>query len=955
MNEIIIAILLFIVCFTLLRYKFYSGVLLGLVLSTLLHKELFSIYIWDLLPIRIFMVAFLVNSIFEFFKFNGLSLKFIPYLKNPFIFLNIFIVISRLLSLINTQSLSSTVFLNIFYITVSVFLIHLSIKFNEAELLDTIKKYTLISVVLGLVTFIQLYFYFQYSYLFGAILNVAGRSVDVPEFSLSAEYLTNVLKLVVMTRVGSLFWDVNHFGGFVASTFMFSLAFLLTAKDKKSRIIFLISFLILGTVLFLTNSRSAWLLALVSLIITFTSLIYRKVGKKGIIYTLVIVSIVSTFLFFQYQDRNSLFREKVRSYFHYRLDSFDSHFLLLRGTVNVFDKYQIIGGGVGSFFEHFKSTETADEFLRRDPAGLSTKVPAHTIWGEVLSETGLVGISLFVLMVLLITSTHLYGMIHSNKDDFVLYSSFFGLTIGWLVAGIFYSYNSEFFYISLLLPFFYSYKKLGLDIYKLTDFYLKKSMYGNLILSLIAFYLIFFNLGVNKLIPYDEAIYAKVAKNMFESGDLFTLRWFEGSFWFEKPPLYFIVTSFFYSIFGVTEFSSRLFTAIAGLLLLLFTYKLSKLVFDDTKAAFFSVLALLTNVSFLYYSRAAMLDVIFTLFIVASTYFFIKFEKFGFKKDLIFTGIMIGLAVMTKNIIGLLPLGFFGIYYLVKILQNKENFKEIIVSSFFNMILIILVSLVVSVPWHLHMYLLYGDKFLNSYFGYHLFTRFGTVIEQKGGPWNFYLLVIQNSMRIYFAVLLPGLLYYFYHLYKNKFDNYKMFVFYSSLVILVLFSVSSSKLRWYIIPIYPFLSIIAGFFISYMLEMFNKYVKSSVMTFLVSFFIVVGSFYYLWIYRNMAYTSDLTGRMVEMILINNTQTINDAQNFYVDKVDLPLVQFYSEKNYTTELYRSLRAKLLINVSDKTNATFITSQSRFLDLQRVIPEITKIAENKDYVLGSLKLD
>jgi hypothetical protein len=76
---------------------------------------------------------------------------------------------------------------------------------------------------------------------------------------------------------------------------------------------------------------------------------------------------------------------------------------------------------------------------------------------------------------------------------------------------------------------------------------------------------------------------------------------------------------------------------------------------------------------------------------------------------------------------------------------------------------------------------------------------------------------------------------------------------------------------------------------------------------------------------------------------------------FIDKVDLPLILFYSEKNYQSVLYTSLRLNLQNYKANQTNATFITSQSRFLDIQRLIPEVTKIGENKDYVLGSLKLD
>jgi hypothetical protein len=261
MIEIITAILLFIVCFTLIRFKFYKSIIVALFLSTLLHKELFSIYIWDLLPIRIFMAAFLLSSLVDFIIFNKFSLKFLVYLKDPFILINLLLIVSRSISMVNTLNLRSSLSLTAFFISISVFLVTLYVKLDSSQFLDLIKKYVNVSLILGLITFVQLYFYFQYSFLFGAVLNVAGRSVDIPSFSPTASYFSDVLKIVVMTRVGSLFWDVNHFGGFIASTLVFAFAFLLNAKTKISRIYYFVTFSILGTVLFLTNSRSSFLSA----------------------------------------------------------------------------------------------------------------------------------------------------------------------------------------------------------------------------------------------------------------------------------------------------------------------------------------------------------------------------------------------------------------------------------------------------------------------------------------------------------------------------------------------------------------------------------------------------------------------------------------------------------------------------------------------------------------------
>ena len=133
MIEIITAALLFIVCLVLIRFKFYKSIVVALALSTLLHKELFSIYIWDLLPIRIFMAAFLLSSFIDFIIFNKFTLKFLTYLKDPFILINLLLVISRSISMVNTLNLRSSLSLTAFFISISVFLITIYIKLNSSD------------------------------------------------------------------------------------------------------------------------------------------------------------------------------------------------------------------------------------------------------------------------------------------------------------------------------------------------------------------------------------------------------------------------------------------------------------------------------------------------------------------------------------------------------------------------------------------------------------------------------------------------------------------------------------------------------------------------------------------------------------------------------------------------------------------------------------------------------
>ena len=950
MAEIALIALIFILSFILIRINFLSAVVLALVLSTFLHKELFSLYMWDLLPIRILMGAFLINSFYEFIKFNKLSLKFLQFLKDPFILLNLLILFSRIISTVNSLNLKASLNLNVFFISITVFIITVYIKIKPEGILDLIGKYINISVFLSLITFIQLYFYFKYSFLFGAILNIAGNSVDFPAFSLSSDFLTNSLKVVVMTRVGSLFWDVNHFGGFIAALITPLIAIIMSLDFKKDRFGWKIfSLIILLITLFLTNSRSAWIVSFISLLIYFSIVIYRKLGKRGVFYSLGILGFLSVILMGMYLDKSSFFREKVRSYFHYRLDSFDSHFLLLQGTVDVFNSYPFIGGGSASFFEHFKNTKTSNEFLRRDPAGLSVRVPAHSIWGEYLAETGLLGTSMFVLFVLFALGVYIYSIsLSKDSKTFFLITSFFSTFIGWMVGGIFYSYNSEFYYFLMMFPLIFTIKENKINLDEVLLFFKSRSYYSFILLIGLCFGLVFFNLGTNKLIPFDEAIYAKVSKNILTTQDYFTLTWVGGQkYWFEKPPLYFIITGFLFDTLGVSEFTARLTTALFSIACLIFTYKIGKLI-SSSRVGYLAVLALILNTSYLYYSRTAMLDVILTSLITISIYFYLKNTIENHESQLYLTGLFIGLAVLTKSIVGFLPLGYILFHQIYLIFIKNQNYKESIIK--FSKILGI--SVIVSLPWHLYMLYLHGNIFIDSYFGYHLFQRFSTEIEDKGGPWYYYINVIRNSMRLWFVLLIPSLVFALYKLRKNIKEKNIMFLLISSIITLLFFSISSSKLRWYVMPIYPFLSLIAAIFVGYLFEKFEKKSKSLILIFMGMFVFVLSNFAYFYSVRSMVYTGDLNGKTVSLLLRSNDVPKKEFDFIYLDKVDYPTALFYSEKEFEIVDYQTLKVKLNDIKQSGGKALFITGESRFRNMKSVIPEIQYVDGNNDYTLGSI---
>ena len=77
------------------------------------------------------------------------------------------------------------------------------------------------------------------------------------------------------------------------------------------------------------------------------------------------------------------------------------------------------------------------------------------------------------------------------------------------------------------------------------------------------------------LTDYDEATYAQVIQHSLNSENYFSFVR-GGSYWFEKPPLYFWQAFVTTKIFGFTEFALRLPSILCGVLGVYFTYLLGK-------------------------------------------------------------------------------------------------------------------------------------------------------------------------------------------------------------------------------------------------------------------------------------------------------------------------------------------------------------------------------------------
>lgn len=212
------------------------------------------------------------------------------------------------------------------------------------------------------------------------------------------------------------------------------------------------------------------------------------------------------------------------------------------------------------------------------------------------------------------------------------------------------------------------------------------------VLILIAGIVLFvpFN-GATHLFDWDEINFAESSREMIETDDYLTVQINYKPFW-EKPPLFLWMQVASMKLFGVNEFAARFPNAVCGIITLLLLYRLGSRIKSE-RFGLLWVLAYAGSVLPFFYFKSGIIDPWFNLFIFLGVYFLVRYtdESDHFNKTLIaiFSGITIGLAVLTKGPVGLLIPGLTGLVFLI---ARKFRVKVKILDLLFFLITFILVG-----------------------------------------------------------------------------------------------------------------------------------------------------------------------------------------------------------------------------------------------------------------------
>ena len=325
------------------------------------------------------------------------------------------------------------------------------------------------------------------------------------------------------------------------------------------------------------------------------------------------------------------------------------------------------------------------------------------------------------------------------------------------------------------------------------------------VILLIAFGLIWFsNLEYRKLVNPDEGRYAEIPREMVASGDWTTPRLNDIKY-FEKPALQYWATAVAYTLFGEHQWTARLWSALTGFLGVLMVFFTGRRLFGR-ETGWNAALVLASSLLWVLIAHVNTLDMGVSFFLSAAICAFVLAQQDGVAARtrlgwMLASWAALALAVLSKGLIGLiLPAAALAAYTLIERDWSLPGRSRIFTG--------IVLLLVITVPWFVAVSLA-NPEFFRFFFIHEHFERFLTKAHGRYQPMYYFVPVLLAGMLPWTGVLVDALARAWRRDPGQRFQT-RRFLLVWAVVVFLFFSVSSSKLVSYILPIFPALALLIG-------------------------------------------------------------------------------------------------------------------------------------------------
>jgi 4-amino-4-deoxy-L-arabinose transferase-like glycosyltransferase len=327
---------------------------------------------------------------------------------------------------------------------------------------------------------------------------------------------------------------------------------------------------------------------------------------------------------------------------------------------------------------------------------------------------------------------------------------------------------------------------------------------GHLAIFFIAVSIVLFlPVSFTHLFDWDEINFAESSREMLLSGNYVQVQINYEPF-MEKPPLFFWLQVLSYQIFGINEYAARFPNAIFGLLSVICLFLIGKKLQNPLFGLLWAAVYLGSFLPFIY-SKSGIIDPVFNFFIFIALYFLIrsaegiKSKQSAYHASL--SGLFAGLAVITKGPVALLLITLtVVIMWALKRFNKMSNIRDISLFAFS--------TLITTFAWYGYETVQNGPGFLWEFLQYQI-ELFSQPVAGHKQPFYYHFLIVLvgcfpmsfYAIPILFRRNTPDTL---------QFKTWMAVLFW---VVLLLFSISSTKIAHYSSMCYLPLSYLAALYL----------------------------------------------------------------------------------------------------------------------------------------------